>query len=69
MPNYTNGKIYRIISYNTMRQYIGGTTQQLSKRLSEHKRHKTQYDNKTRKSVCRSYEILTDGNYKIELIS
>ena len=38
MPDYSNGKIYKI--YNTITDdiYIGATTQLLSERLREHRR-------------------------------
>ena len=38
MPNYNNGKIYKI--YNTITDdiYIGATTQLLSARMREHRR-------------------------------
>lgn len=35
--DYKNGKIYRIVSNTSGKQYIGSTTQPLSKRLSYHK--------------------------------
>jgi len=37
MPNYQDGKIYKIHSYKTNKIYIGSTTQPLCKRLSDHK--------------------------------
>jgi hypothetical protein len=37
MPNYQNGKIYRIHSYQTDLVYYGSTTEKLSRRLSGHK--------------------------------
>ena len=37
MPNYQNGKIYKIHSYQTDDIYIGSTTNTLSRRFSEHK--------------------------------
>jgi glucosamine 6-phosphate synthetase-like amidotransferase/phosphosugar isomerase protein len=65
--NYQNGKIYRLISYNTMRQYIGSTCQPLSKRLSQHVNYKKRFENGKQNYVS-SFDILIDGNYKIELI-
>ena len=37
MPNYQNGKIYKITSPSTDKIYIGSTTQQLNSRFSDHK--------------------------------
>jgi len=37
MPDYTNGKIYKLFSYDNDLVYIGSTTQKLSERLSKHK--------------------------------
>ncbi len=37
MPNYQNGKIYKITSPSTDKIYIGSTTQPLCKRFSDHK--------------------------------
>ena len=37
MPNYQNGKIYKIHSYRTDDIYIGSTTNTLSRRFSGHK--------------------------------
>jgi hypothetical protein len=39
MPNFANGKIYCIRSHQTERIYVGSTTQPLSVRFGEHKRH------------------------------
>ncbi len=36
MPNYQNGKIYKLVCDETNLTYIGSTTQSLSKRLCEH---------------------------------
>ena len=38
MPDYKNGKIYSIRSYQTEQIYIGSTTQSLSERISQHKK-------------------------------
>ena len=37
MPNYQNGKIYKITSPSTDKIYVGSTTQPLCKRFSDHK--------------------------------
>lgn len=55
MPDYSKGKIYKIIN-DTNNCYIGSTTQKLEKRLRDH------YDKK------QSSRILLNGNEKIILI-
>ena len=60
MPNYQNGKIYGIRSVsNPDLLYVGSTTDQLSKRLYQHK-------NKSNKST--SKQIIDLGDAYIELI-
>ena len=62
MPNYQNGKIYKIWSLQTDKIYIGSTTDTLSRRLAGHKQ-----DFK-RDCSCYSKDILKYGDAKIELI-
>jgi len=60
MPNYQQGKIYRLVCNNTNKQYIGSTTQKyLCSRLSQHK---------LQSSRCISKEIINNGNYSIILV-
>jgi hypothetical protein len=59
MPNYQNGKIYAIRSYQTDEIYIGSTTQELSKRLYEHK---------IPSNPTASKEIIQHGDAYIELL-
>lgn len=63
MPNYKNGKIYRIVCNETGEQYIGSTTETLARRLSGHKRSSI-----TPNKKCRSFQIIGRGNYEIVLI-
>lgn len=58
MPNYSNGKIYRIVCNETGEQYIGSTTQSLAQRLACHKC----------KQTCKSKQIIERGNYEMVLI-
>jgi len=68
MVNYTNGKIYKIVSDDTPNMcYIGSTTQTLSKRLGKHKSSYKQYL-KDKKSYTSSYELIKTGNAIIYLI-
>ena len=60
MVNYKLGKIYKLVSNNTGKQYIGSSCQKkLCSRLTGHV-------NKSNK--CISREIIEDGNYEIILI-
>ncbi len=45
MPNYQNGKIYKIVSSQTPLVYIGCTVQKLSTRFSMHKCDYRKYTN------------------------
>ena len=62
MPNYQNGKIYKIVSNHTDKKYIGSTTQSLSVRLASHKRDFKQDRN------CSSRKLFELGNVEIILI-
>lgn len=61
MPDYSKGLIYRIVCNETGEQYIGSTTQTLTKRLSQHKKDIS-------RNPCSSTQIINRGNYAIVLI-
>ena len=61
MPDYQQGKIYKIVCETTGLVYIGSTTQTLERRLYAHEK-------KQFLQVYSSYQILHNRNYKIELI-
>ncbi len=64
MPDYSNGKIYKLVSDNTDMIYIGSTTIKLNKRLSE---HKSQFKNNN--NFVYSKKLFKLGeNVSIELI-
>ena len=63
MPNYQNGKIYKIVSNLTDKIYIGSTTRTLSQRMGG---HRTDYKNKN-KNVSSSI-LLAYGDAKPILI-
>ncbi len=63
MPNYQNGKIYKIVSNLTDKIYIGSTTMTLSQRMGGHRKD---YKNKN-KNVSSSI-LLDYGDAKIILI-
>jgi hypothetical protein len=68
MPiDYKNGKIYKIVSEQTEKVYIGSTCQTLSQRLADHKRHFKQYNNGKTDYVT-SYEIVKYDDCQIVLI-
>ena len=59
MPDYNNGKIYRIVCDITGETYYGSTTYKyLSSRLAKHRSTTT----------CKSKQIIERGNYSIVLV-
>lgn len=67
MPNYDNGKIYKIIDNTNGKIYIGSSTQTLTRRLTGHKGHYKRYLNNTAR-YCKSFSILVNKDYRIILI-
>lgn len=65
--DYQNGKIYKIVSENTEKIYIGSTCSPLSKRLYEHKRDCKLFEEGKRNKVS-SADIIVLGNVDIILI-
>jgi hypothetical protein len=66
---YKNGKIYRIVCNITGKQYIGSTTQPLSKRLYEHKKSfKNWKEGKANSNFTTSFNVLEGGDFDIILI-
>jgi len=63
MPDYSKGKIYKVVSDQTDLCYVGSTTQKLSTRLNNHKQ-----DVKRRETYAVNKIISLGGNIKIELI-
>ena len=69
MPNYSNGKIYKIVDNTNGNIYIGSTCEKyLSNRLAGHRSKYTAYLNGTNSKQMTSFEILKNGNYEIILI-
>lgn len=58
MPDYQNGKIYRLVNNTSGLTYYGSTCQSLSKRLHDHRKKCNQIENKR----CMSYLLFTDNN-------
>ena len=67
MPNYSNGKIYKIVCDTTNKVYIGSTTLSLCKRLAQHKRDFNLYKD-GKKRFSSSYDLIENENYKIVLL-
>lgn len=59
MPNYQDGKIYKLICLNTGLIYVGSTCQPLCKRLAQHKSNTNSTNSK---------KIIENGNFIIVLI-
>lgn len=59
MPNYQNGKIYKLWSPSTGLTYYGSTTQKLAQRLAEHKANQGKYESKI---------VMKQPDYCIELL-
>ena len=68
MPNYANGKIYTIRSYQTDKFYIGSTTQKLSKRLVGHRTTYKRWKNGKNEYRISSFDMLQCDDYYIELL-
>lgn len=68
MPDYSLGKIYKIVSDTSDQIYIGSTTQSLSQRLGGHVRDYRRYSVDISNPYCSSYEVLNNGNYRIILL-
>tara|TARA_R110000772_G_scaffold56054_1_gene127778 strand:+ start:2156 stop:2641 length:486 start_codon:yes stop_codon:yes gene_type:complete len=67
MPNYQNGKIYKIIDNTNRDIYIGSTTQALSQRIAGHRNDYKQYLNGISR-YYKSFDIIENDDYKIILI-
>ncbi len=62
MPNYSKGKVYKIICNITGLVYYGSTTRTLAQRLTE---HRSRFKNNV--LGCKSLEIIKNGDYNIIL--
>ena len=67
MPNYSNGKIYKIICNKTGKQYIGSTCVPLSSRLAQHKSEYKRYL-KGLNRFTTSFHAIKENDCKIVLI-
>ena len=63
------GRIYKIVSEQTDKIYIGSTVKTLSERLEGHEEHyETWFNSEFESGYCTSFEILKYGDYKIFLL-
>jgi hypothetical protein len=68
MPDYQNGKIYKIVNYENDDVYIGSTTEPtLARRLAKHVGNYREYLN-GKFHYLTSFKVIETGNYDIQLI-
>ncbi len=67
MVNYQDGKIYKLVSFQTDKVYIGSTCQGLAVRKAEHKRHLKSYKN-GKKNYITAFELIKYEDVEIILI-
>ena len=67
MPNYQNGKIYKIYSYENADVYYGSTVESLSARIAKHRCQMKLYK-EGKKNYMTSFIILELTSAKIELV-
>jgi len=69
MPNYQQGKIYKIVSPHTDKIYIGSTTKQyLSCRKAIHKAHYKMWKADNTNQYCSSFELYDLGDVEYILL-
>ena len=69
MPNFQDGKIYKIVCSENDLIYVGSTTNKyLSQRLVAHRDTYSAWKRDNNKSYCSSNEILKSENYTIVLL-
>jgi hypothetical protein len=68
MTNYQKGKIYKIVSNQTNKVYIGSTTIRLCERLNQHNNEKKKVQNNITSPKCSAHQITIYPDAKLELI-
>ena len=69
MPlDYSQGKIYKIVSNITDDVYIGSTCNTINRRLTNHIQLYKSFKKGIRKNSCSSFQIIENGEYDIVLI-
>jgi hypothetical protein len=67
MPDYSKGKIYKIVCNKTGKIYIGSTCELLCQRLAKHRSQYKSFISGT-KGYITSFDIIKDNDYDIILI-
>ena len=67
MPNYGNGKIYKMECNETGCIYIGSTTQPITKRIAGHKTNYKSFLNNNNQ-YCTSSKVLEKNNFQYEVL-
>ena len=68
MPNYQNGRIYKIVCNTTGLEHINATTLPLCQRIAQHREEFKRFLNGTNKQYCDSYKVLSSNDYQINLL-
>jgi hypothetical protein len=68
MPNYQNGRIYKIVCDKTGEEYLSSTTLTLCQRIAQHRCQFKRFMNGTNPHYCTSYKVLENNDYDIILI-
>ncbi len=68
IPDYSQGKIYKIVCNKTQLVYIGSTYRSLEQRLKEHTQCYKAYIDKRSNHLMSCIYVLFNNDYKIELI-
>ena len=68
MSSYENGRIYKLVSQQTDKIYIGSTKDKLCKRIAGHKYKYKKWLNDNTKGFLTSFEIVKFDDCKIELL-
>jgi len=66
--DYQNGKIYRLVSNVSDKQYIGSTITSLSKRLYQHKSNYKCFIQGSKQAYISSFDVIEEDDYDIILI-
>jgi len=67
MPNYQNGKIYKIVNDIDNELYVGSSIQPLSKRMVEHRSH-SKYDQYNKTKLYVHFQKIGVEHFKIVLV-
>jgi len=67
MPNYQNGKIYKITNSNDNKVYIGSTVKNLNDRMANH-RHNIKNDEKKKSKLYQHIKKVGKDKFKIKLV-